>query len=430
MNCDICTNAAVEKCYCAGIMCCNDCLENHKLALPKISHFSRKLSISEKPIISDLEISQLGKNSQNKELILSKIEEEIRFVNEATEDYKAKISSIIRNLESQLDIILRQVEEQKEETLEKLNSIVNKIEQIDLNEFNKFVEERMNFVDIDLKVPHLENVWDNVEVEIKYVGPSIGSAKLYHIKQDKLKVYDVSKRKLEVMTIKNMKSKAFSAIVGLPGSVLVSGGSTILGQAVKSVFEIDLNTQELIIRNNMIYERYYHSGIFVDNFVYVFGGMGIGEITSFERYNIITSSWEFMGDLHLSRKLPGVCHHGNKIFIAGGNKDFSIEMVSLDNFYVQSIQLQFPLSQHGCTLASIENGIIIFQNKNICLIGDDDTEQSLMPVEGTLNWWSQSPPVVQDKNIYILRFSDLCVFQFNYATPSLTEICKIESNNK
>lgn len=395
-----------------------------------LSHYSKRLIIEE-PSINPVPIKPEDKYEKRKEFIISKVNEDIKNLIEDANTQKSKITAVIRGLQKDLESIESSIETEKDEILKKLNMIITKIDVIDTKEFTKFIKSNSSLYKFEFDFPACDRLFGDSNVKLEYTGPNWCPTKLFNLKQDKLRIYDVSKRSLETFTLPDFKSKPFCSIVHFQGSILVTGGSTQLGQAVNSVFEINLHEKLVISRNDMHAARFYHSGIHVGDYVYMIGGMMKNDAKTFERYSIKTQEWETLGSLEYSRRLPGVCEHKDSIYVAGGvknGKDLCIEKISLQDHLTSLIKIELIIGVQGCSLASTHKGIIIFQSTNICLLDNFEKLEILSQNDDPFSWWSQSPYVAFNDSIYLLRFSDVHVFEYNIEEESIKDIYDLDLN--
>lgn len=71
--------------------------------------------------------------------------------------------------------------------------------------------------------------------------------------------------------------------------------------------------------------RYRHNMVAVRNCLFVLGGYNFGTVSSVEKYDISTDSWETVGELHHAVDAAASSVHGDKIYTFGGVKSFSRE---------------------------------------------------------------------------------------------------------
>lgn len=100
---------------------------------------------------------------------------------------------------------------------------------------------------------------------------------------------------------------------------VVQGGSMVLTPLTR-VLRYDYEKKQWTSTTPMNAERAYHSGVALNGYLYVIGGMdGEGHFLSeVERYDPASSKWSFMQSLHRPRAATAAATHRGRVWVVGG----------------------------------------------------------------------------------------------------------------
>jgi hypothetical protein len=140
-------------------------------------------------------------------------------------------------------------------------------------------------------------------------------------------------KKFEMTNQNNFSFPLYSSKCELPdGTIFISGGDN-QGENLSTCCIYNLNKNTLTQRRPMNYARKLHTSIYLNGFVYVFGGYNGNDIfNSVERYDLQNDTWSLSGNMNINRAYTSLLRYGNDyIFIIGGAQGLSDEV---NNFYI------------------------------------------------------------------------------------------------
>ena len=148
-------------------------------------------------------------------------------------------------------------------------------------------------------------------------------------------------KKFDLINQKNFNFPLYSSKCELPdGSIFISGGDN-QGDNLNTCC-IFSQQNGLMQKRPMNFARKLHSSIYLNGFVYIFGGFnGDNIFNSVERYDLQNDSWSVMGNMAINRAYTSLLRYGNDyIFIIGGAQGLSdnVNLIKLKTILNLSIQ--------------------------------------------------------------------------------------------
>jgi hypothetical protein len=130
---------------------------------------------------------------------------------------------------------------------------------------------------------------------------------------------NLDKKEFKIFNNINFNFPLYSSKCELPdGSIFVTGGDNI-GDTLNTCF-IYSQFNGIVAKRNMITSRKLHSTIFMDGFVYVFGGFDGNDIrNNCEKYDLKNDTWFTISLMAMNRAYTSLLRYGNDyIFVIGG----------------------------------------------------------------------------------------------------------------
>jgi hypothetical protein len=169
--------------------------------------------------------------------------------------------------------------------------------------------------------------------------------------------------------------------------------------------------------------RAFHSAVSLGQLVYVLGGVDFSgrKMTACECYDPNTDRWTSIADLSVSRSYHASCAYQGKIFVVGGWDARSIEAYnpSEDSFTLLPVKLS---ASGPCAVAMFTSSCLIFVGAEVERLFLNSMTISPITQLEVGQWWSQYPPVVSDKYVFVLRYHDEQVYSFDSELRQVTRI--------
>lgn len=363
MDCVLCPNPGACVCFCAGIALCQNHFEKHKEALPLLNHYSEEIKSNKNKVKEALEMISAERNKWK----------------EYVTDKENCLRTVLIGLTEKLN------------SFSKLSSKINdyfddlekNVEKIGL----QLVGENKEMVRCSINIPDFSDILNQISYSTNYLGPSFNK-NLYHLKKDSLRILNTRTCDITTVEIPDLKPKVSPFILEIPAGILVTGGSTHLGMPQNDVMLIDIETKQIVHRQNLNEKRFYHSGVLFDGHVYIVGGMGSHglELSIVEKYSIKTDTWETINETISARRTPGVCIFKNYLYVAGGDKFDYIERINIKNNHLEPrISINQKLSD-GVLMVATDFEMIIFSSKKILAINENGNVIYETDKGNKLNW--------------------------------------------
>ena len=201
-------------------------------------------------------------------------------------------------------------------------------------------------------------------------------------------------------------------------SVVFSGGCSIQ-EISAEVFRMQPMSAEIEYHYSMISERYMHGMIYVDGFVYVFGGVtNDGNTKKTEKWRFGSERWEECGDMNSEKVKPSVCLVGNRVFI-GDENDIEAFDTETGVFTVLSVfkEMRYMI------MVPRDNKILIFRKSSlyeVTLEPNFVTKQlGKIPI---LEYYSISQPLILGNMVYFLLDFDKYIYAYDLHMLDLSQV--------
>lgn len=132
----------------------------------------------------------------------------------------------------------------------------------------------------------------------------------------------------------NFNFPLYSSKCELPdGSIFVTGGDNI-GDTINTCFTYSQN-KVITYKRNMNVARKLHSSVYMDGFVYVFGGFDGVDIKNYcEKYDVKNDLWVNISPMAMNRAYTSLLRYGNEfIFVIGGANGMGDEVIFIKFFF-------------------------------------------------------------------------------------------------
>ena len=187
--------------------------------------------------------------------------------------------------------------------------------------FHTFVNELDGMInEFESIISHLETEEDNT-ISQNYPAYPV----LYVVNGMELWSFDIrtqARLKQEITGVKkSLCDYDYMPMVQIEGKVYLSGGMNVkTNKESMLMFEIDTDTNHLVLKQNMKYAKSSHLMVpYKGKAIYSIGGlMKDGATDVCEKYTILKDAWELVDDLNEARLNAGVCVLGEYIYIFGG----------------------------------------------------------------------------------------------------------------
>ena len=203
------------------------------------------------------------------------------------------------------------------------------------------------------------------------------------------------------------------------GDLFACGGKT--HNKAYIVDGLSLEIQEIA---PMLLPRHSHGIVATADFIYIFGGRGENaDYKECEAYNLRVKSWFDMRSMHKPRSSITPCRLYMKIYIAGGfSNTFETFSLTTDKFELRS--LPAPVLS-GATCIAAEGTVLIFGRQILLEIDAEcKTVSRVAPLQGN-DWWSTIAPVYFNGEVYFCRRSSAPqpqVYKVNVITKKVEEV--------
>lgn len=230
----------------------------------------------------------------------------------------------------------------------------------------------------------------------------------------------------EVTSITLNTSKLFKpggAWCELPGQNLVyTGGNQ--AQASNEVYLIDPSTSSLTQLPSMYMARAFHSVVYYEGSVYVFGGCnGNTRLKTCEKLDLSKGNWMYLSNMHEARSHFTIAVVGDMFYLGGGIGSNSLETFEPKSLTFRKLIVTLPHESYWTLMAPLENRVIILQgNKQLSYSPEDKRlkQDAALVSSANSNWWSEMNPVVHDGRVYFFRKGGL--WSLEHKTGNLREV--------
>jgi septum formation topological specificity factor MinE len=237
------------------------------------------------------------------------------------------------------------------------------------------------------------------------------SATLKYVKKNsrKLALFEIESNKTQWLTFPpGITFSEYSAWVDLPsGEIFICGGGH--PTSISDSFILNPYTQTFKRVADMNFPRNSHGILYVDGFVYVFGGMKnmmfLGEyLSSCERFSLETGKWQIIEPLGQPMTDISAVLMKDKILVCGKGSHFIWEIGK------NPVEMSHLYDNIGSCMAVVDDMLhVIRGNKTFgCTLEYDGTlslawEQDITEKQ---SWWSHSPPLVVGRSIYFVWWQE------------------------
>mmetsp|Transcript_17213 Transcript_17213/g.30943 ORF Transcript_17213/g.30943 Transcript_17213/m.30943 type:complete len:702 (-) Transcript_17213:6403-8508(-) len=188
-----------------------------------------------------------------------------------------------------------------------------------------------------------------------------------------------------------------------------------------------LNKARLILphrRSNMevtpmLTARHSHQLVSIQDLIFAIGGAGPEPLDDCEYFSMRCCSWKKAGSLNFARAKPAACVHNNRIFVAGGTNQDSIEVYDIVE---EQFSLMFMLlpSPGYCSMTTYNDNLIILQNDKVIEL--DPTSSTMKEL---CSWkqepcWSASSIVFKEGLVYMTVQGEF--IRFNIRTQTVEKL--------
>lgn len=180
---------------------------------------------------------------------------------------------------------------------------------------------------------------------------------------------------------------------------------------------------------SMFYTRSYHSVIYYNQSIYVFGGHSTtGRINSCEKYVFERNEWIKLPKMIQARSHFTATLLKENIFIAGGCGSNIIEKFSPSESLFTKLMISLPHQSYWTMTCSNHDNILVFQGTSLLSFPPEAIKGSLSKIVNNGGWWSEITPVKYNSSFYFFRKN--LFLSFNPDTNEFTEESTISNLTK
>lgn len=252
---------------------------------------------------------------------------------------------------------------------------------------------------------------------ISYFRPKSSSFTSYEITSSKLVNHELDT---------SFMFKPGAAYCEIPGqSVIYSGGDWKGG--CNEVYLIHPGRGNISSLPCMYTYRSYHSIVYYDNCVYVFGGCnGNTRLNSCERYDIHKGNWMFLPNMYEARSHFTTAVLKDVFYLGGGMGSNSIEIFEPKSFTFTKLLVSLPHFSYLTILTALDDKIFILQGNKQLIYSPEEKklkQEKILPACANSSWWSEMSPIGYDGYVYFFRKNSL--WNLNIKTLDLNEIIQL-----
>ena len=220
--------------------------------------------------------------------------------------------------------------------------------------------------------------------------------------------------------------KPGAAYCEIPGQSVIYSGGDIKG-GCNEVYQIDPLRGNISSLPCMYTYRSYHSIVYYDNSVYVFGGCnGNTRLNSCEKYDIHKGNWMFLPNMYEARSHFTTAVLKDVFYLGGGMGSNSLEMFEPKSFTFTKLLVSLPHYSYLTLITALDDRILILQgNKQLIYHPDEKRlkQDKTLPPSANSSWWSEMNPVRYDGEVYFFRKNSL--WNLNIQSLELIEVIQL-----
>ena len=178
---------------------------------------------------------------------------------------------------------------------------------------------------------------------------------------------------------------------------------------------------------NMIFPRSYHSVVYFNQNLFVFGGHSLtGRLNACEKYSFERAEWVKLPKMLQARSHFTACLFRDKIYIAGGCGSSTIEKFCPYDSKFAKIMINLPHQSYWTMACSNSEKILIFQGTTLLTFSPEDTSKlNIFKIVNNGGWWSELTPTKFNssyfffrKNLFISFNQETNQFKEEYSIPT------------